>query len=152
MGLNIADLRISSPSFGDREPMPDRFTKSHDNDQPELEISGVPDGTRELAVICHDPDAPMPFGFTHWTLYGIPPDTTRIPENGADFRAGPNDFGETGYGGPQPPPGHGAHAYYFSVYALDTTVEGEPEREDFLHRYGDNILEQNRVVGLYETS
>jgi len=152
MGLNIADLRISSPAFGSREPIPDRFTKDHDNRQPALHIHGVPAGSRELAIVCHDPDAPMPFGFTHWTLYGIPPDTTEIPENGASFRAGPNDYGETGYGGPQPPPGHGAHTYYFWVYALDTTVEGEPDRETFLHRYGGHILEQARLVGLYENS
>jgi len=150
MGLSIGDLSIKTPAFNDRSPIPDRFTKYNDNIQPEIHISGVPEGTRELAVICHDPDAPMPFGFTHWTLYGISPSTTLIPEDAGGLRAGPNDFGETGYGGPQPPPGHGVHSYYFWVYALDTTVEGEPERDEFLRRYGDNILEQNRVVGFYE--
>ena len=145
-------MKLSSSAFASGANIPDRYTKSGADDQPELIITGVPEDARELAVICHDPDAPVARGFTHWTLYGIPPDTTEIPENGASFRAGPNDYGETGYGGPQPPPGHGAHTYYFWVYALDTTVEGEPDRETFLHRYGGHILEQARLVGLYENS
>lgn len=151
MGLNIQDLKISSPSFEDGGPLDDKHANDRDNVPPGLKITGVPDGTRELAVICHDPDAPLPFGFTHWTLYNIAPDTTDI---GADadekFSAGPNDFGATGYGGPQPPDGHGTHRYYFWVYALDTTVSGTPARKEFLEQYGENIVEQNRVVGTYE--
>ncbi|MFX0543136.1 hypothetical protein ACEWPM_015570 [Roseovarius sp. S4756] len=54
------------------------------------------------------------------------------------------------YYGPQPPEGHGKHHYYFWVYALNTTVEGTPTREEFLDKYADNIIEQNRIVGLYE--
>jgi Raf kinase inhibitor-like YbhB/YbcL family protein len=151
MGLNIRDLSISSPAFESGGRMEDRFANDKGNDQPELHIHGVPEGTKELAVICHDPDAPLPFGFTHWLLYGIPPDTAIIAENGAaSFRAGDNEFGKPGYGGPQPPQGHGPHHYYFWVYALDVQVEGTPTRNAFLERYGDHILEQNRLVGVYE--
>ena len=151
MGLNIRDLSVSSPAFGSGGQIPDRFANDKGNDQPEMRISGVPDGTVELAIICHDPDAPLPFGFTHWTLYGIPPDTRVIPENGeAGFRVGRNDFGSAGYGGPQPPGGHGPHHYYFWVFALDTVVDGEPSRNEFLETYGDHIIEQNRLVGIYE--
>ena len=151
MGLNIRDLSISSPAFESGGRMEDRFANDKGNDQPELHIDGVPEDTRELAIICHDPDAPLPFGFTHWLLYGIPPDTTVIAENGAEsFRTGNNGFGKPGYGGPQPPRGHGPHHYYFWVYALDVRVEGAPSRNEFLGRYGDHILEQNRLVGVYE--
>ena len=152
MGLNIQDLAIRSSSFDDGGRMDDRFTKEGGNDQPALEISGVPDGTVELAVICHDPDAPLPWGFTHWVLTGIPADATSIGENAGDgeHTPGPNDFGEDGYGGPMPPPGHGPHHYYFWVYALDTEVDGPVSRREFLDRYGDNIIEQNRTIGVYE--
>ena len=151
MGLNIRDLAISSPAFDPEGRIPDRFANDKGNNQPEIRITGIPEGTVELAIICHDPDAPLPFGFTHWTLYGIPADTRVIPENGAGaFRASRNEFGNVGYGGPQPPPGHGPHHYYFWVYALDTRVKGTPSRKEFLERYGGNILEQNRVVGIYE--
>ncbi|TGV86592.1 YbhB/YbcL family Raf kinase inhibitor-like protein, partial [Mesorhizobium sp. M2D.F.Ca.ET.145.01.1.1] len=33
---------------------------------------------------------------------------------------------------------------------LDTHVEGSPTREEFLQKYAGNIIEQNRIVGIYE--
>jgi Raf kinase inhibitor-like YbhB/YbcL family protein len=151
MGLNIQDLKISSTDFEPGGRLEARHANDRDNLAPTLHIEGVPDGTTELALICHDPDAPLPDGFTHWTLYGIPAETTELgPDADERFRSGPNDFGAEGYGGPQPPPGHGLHHYYFWIYALSTTVEGTPSRREFLDRYGDDILEQNRVIGTYE--
>lgn len=151
MGLNILDLEISSPDFDNTARLDDRHANDRDNTPPGLKVTGVPDGTAELAIICHDPDAPLPFGFTHWTLYGLPSDTTNVPRDADEkFKPGPNDFGSTGWGGPQPPDGHGPHHYYFWVYALDTSVSGTPSRKEFLETYGDNILEQNRVIGVYE--
>jgi Raf kinase inhibitor-like YbhB/YbcL family protein len=151
MGLNIQDLRISSTDFEAGGALDGRHANDRDNVAPRLRIEGVPAGTTELALICHDPDAPLPDGFTHWVLYGIPADTTELgPDADERFRPGSNDFGAEGYGGPQPPPGHGTHRYYFWVYALSTAVEGTPTRREFLDRYGDDIIEQNRVVGTYE--
>ncbi|MEX2504390.1 MAG: YbhB/YbcL family Raf kinase inhibitor-like protein [Egicoccus sp.] len=151
MGLNIADLKITSPDFDAGGRLEDRHANDQSNEQPTLRIEGVPSDAVELAVVCHDPDAPLPHGFTHWTLYGIPADTTELAP-GADqqFRPGPNDFGNEGYGGPQPPPGHGPHHYYFWVYALSRAVDGAPSRRDFLDSYGDAVIEQNRVIGVYE--
>jgi Raf kinase inhibitor-like YbhB/YbcL family protein len=144
-------MQLSSSAFATGTGMPERYTKTGADDQPELIITGVPEGTRELAVICHDPDAPSPSGFTHWTLYGIPPDTQQIPENGEDrFRPGPNDYDDVGWGGPQPPPGHGPHHYYFWLYALDQPVRGTPDRDTFLRDYAEHIIAQSRIVGLYE--
>lgn len=153
MGLNIADLEISSSAFGPHERIPDRHTTEGEDVSPELSWSGVPEGTRQLALICHDPDAPLPHGFTHWVLYGVPPDTSGIPEGGgSDFVEGVNDGGNQGYNGPAPPPGHGVHHYYFWLYALDTEVDDGPglTRLDLLERIGDHVIEQARVVGTYE--
>jgi len=151
MALNIQDLAVSSPEFAPLGRLEDRHANNKGNEQPALHFSGVPAEAVELAVICHDPDAPLPDGFTHWVLYGLPPSTVELPPNADDrFRPGPNDFGNAGYGGPQPPPGHGPHHYYFWVYALSRPVEGAPSRRDFLDDYRDAILEQNRVVGVYE--
>ena len=154
MGLNIKDLTVSSPAFSAGGPIPDRHAKDHGDVSPALQWNGVPDGTRQLAVICHDPDAPLPHGFTHWVVYGIPPDTQEIAEGqGGQFTEGQNDFGATGYGGPQPPPGHGPHHYYFWVYALDAPVDAGPglTRAELLDRIGERIIEQNRLVGTYES-
>nr|WP_272214181.1 hypothetical protein [Marinicella sp. W31]MDC2877466.1 hypothetical protein [Marinicella sp. W31] len=91
----------------------------------------------------------MAHGFTHWTVYAIDPKTTDLSDAQEKFRVGPNGAGDMQYYGPQPPAGHGDHHYYFWVYALDTNVEGTPTREQFLDTYADNIIEQNRIVGLY---
>ncbi|WP_420000004.1 YbhB/YbcL family Raf kinase inhibitor-like protein [Streptomyces boninensis] len=138
MPLNIKDLAVTATSFGPGERMPDRHAADRGNTAPEIEITGVPAGTAELALIMHDPDAPLPHGFTHWVVYGIDPATTKVT-------------GDKAYMGPQPPPGHGTHHYYFWVYALDTVVSGEPSREEFLTTYGPHIIEQNRLVGTFST-
>ena len=151
MGLNIQDLKISSPDFSNVGRLDDRHANDQGNEQPTLRIEGLPSDAVELAVVCHDPDAPLPDGFTHWALYGIPAEAGELAP-GADeqYRPGPNDFGATGYGGPQPPPGHGPHHYYFWVYALSRSVDGAPSRREFLDTYADAIIEQNRVIGVYE--
>lgn len=147
MPLNIKDLSINSPDITTGERIPDAYAGHHGNGGPALAVHGVPDGAVELAVIMHDPDAPLPHGFTHWVLYGLCPQEGQV--NGA--RSGPNSLGEKAYSGPQPPPGHGVHHYYFWVYALDRVVSGEPTREDFLAEYAENIIEQNRFVATYSS-
>ncbi len=120
MGLNIKDLRIGSPAFTNLEPIPKRYTSDGENISPPLEWSGLPAGTQQLALICHDPDAPLPYGFTHWTIYNIPPTVSQLAQaGGSKFTEGTNSAEQLGYTGPAPPVGHGTHHYYFWLYALD---------------------------------
>jgi Raf kinase inhibitor-like YbhB/YbcL family protein len=149
--LNVQDLRISSPDFDAGAALDDKHCAEGGSTLPRLQIRGVPDNAVELAVLCHDPDAPLANGFTHLALYGIPTTVTEIgPDNVGEFRSGPNGTGKPGFYGPQPPAGHGLHHYYFWVYALDTPVEGSPSREEFLERYAEHIIEQNRIIGTFE--
>lgn len=151
--MNTEDLTIASPAFAWGAPIPRKHATEGDNVSPALAFTGVPEGTRSLAVICHDPDAPFLHGFTHWVLYAIPPDTTAVVEGGGDqYAQGDNDFGDTGYGGPEPPPGHGPHHYYFHLYALDEEVGVAPRlgRRELLDRMEGHVLGQNRLVGTYE--
>ncbi len=153
MGLNLGDLSISSSAFGYDETIPTKYTDDGENISPPLQWSDVPEGTEELALICHDPDAPTTYGFTHWVLYGIPASTTSLDEGGGrDFTEGENDFGNHGYGGCAPPSGHGPHHYFFHLYALDASLDAEPglTREQLLERIDGHIIEQARLVGTYE--
>lgn len=153
MGMNIEDLKVISPAFDFGQPIPKRHASDGENINPELTWSGVPDGTQEIAVVCHDPDAPLPDGYTHWVVYGIPPEVTRIPEQGGnEFTEGVTESGGTGYEGPAPPPGHGPHHYYFWVYCLDQRLDAQPglSRQKLLDLMEGHIIEQNRTVGTYE--
>lgn len=150
MALFVDKLAISSPDFSALGPIPTRISADGGNDFPALDIEGAPEGTVEFAVICHDPDAPLPNGFTHLTAYGFPADTTRVDLTADGVRVGPNGIGAMAWSGPQPPFGHGQHHYYFWVFALSAPVTGTPTREEFLTTYGDSIIEQARVVGTFQ--
>jgi len=150
MAANIKDLKIESRDFKPHGQLADKHAADKDNIAPQLTVSGVPAEAVELALICHDPDAPRPRGFSHWTVYGIPTSATDLTDVSRKCRVGPNGMGKNEYFGPRPPAGHGQHHYYFWIYALDTKVDGTPSREEFLDRYKDNIIEQNRVIGTYE--
>lgn len=145
-------LAITSPDFDNLARIPDRLTADLGNEVPAIQFSGVPAGTAELAVIVHDPDAPLPNGFTHWVVYGIPADATTLDLEAEGVRGAPSGTTQTNWFGPQPPHGHGQHHYYFWVYALSESVEGEPTREDFLASYAGSVIEQARYVGTYSRS
>jgi hypothetical protein len=154
MPLNLGDLRIKSSAFASLGRIPRRNAGDGDDLSPQLEWAGAPSGTREFALVCHDPDAPLIHGFTHWVLYGIPSTTTRLPEGQkpSAFIAGVNSAGKTGYTGPYPPNGHGPHHYYFWVYALDGALglKAGLSMEQLLNAIDGHVLEQARTVGLYE--
>jgi Raf kinase inhibitor-like YbhB/YbcL family protein len=98
------------------------------NVSPELHWSGVPAGTKSLALTVYDPDAPTGSGWWHWLIFNMDPKTTSLPANAGDVStklapAGSvqsrTDFGRTGYGGPCPPAGDKPHRYIFTLFALD---------------------------------
>jgi Raf kinase inhibitor-like YbhB/YbcL family protein len=151
--IKLGTLSISSKAFEQHGKIPRQYTGEGENKSPPLEWKGVPERTRELALACFDPDAPMPNGFTHWVVYGIPPEANGIPEGGgANFVQGLNGIGKQGYLGPAPPPGHGLHHYYFWLYALGDGPELKPgmTREGLLEAISKRVTAQARLVGTYE--
>ena len=98
------------------------FGLSGDNLSPHLKIENVPEDAKSFVVICHDADAPTPSGWWHWCAFNIPSSFVEFEEGGAnspdEMIETKNDFGGFGYGGACPPPGHGDHAYNFTVYAI----------------------------------
>lgn len=148
-------LRIRSPAFGDGAPIPDEFTKGGRNISPPLDWSGAPEGTKSFVLVVEDPDAPSGT-FRHWALYDIPGDKMGLKE-GEDvskFRQGVNDFGNQGYDGPEPPPGHGVHHYHFRLAALDTArlqdVQGQAKVSAIWDKAQPHLLEEAEVVGTFE--
>jgi Raf kinase inhibitor-like YbhB/YbcL family protein len=120
---------LTSTAFKDGATIPGKHTCDGVDVSPPLAWSGTPAGTRSVALIADDPDAPGGT-WVHWVLYNLPAEVSDLPENIAKVesldlggaRQGRNDFRRPGYGGPCPPPGP-AHRYFFKLYALDTRLE-----------------------------
>lgn len=120
-----AQLIVTSETFGQDGTMP-RETAfggcGGENRAPQLAWTGAPSETRSFAITCFDPDAPTGSGYWHWLAFDIPASVTRLAAGEgapAGSTTGRNDYGESAYGGPCPPPGDGQHRYVFTVYALD---------------------------------
>lgn len=140
---------VGSSAFHDGKPVPKQFTCDGNDAPPPLKVSDPPDGTRSFAVIMDDPDAPKGT-FTHWLAYDIPASKTKLQAEGGKTLQ--NSFGREGYGGPCPPPGHGAHRYFFTVYAVDVPSLGfkGDSRKDLEHALKAHTLGTARLMGQYE--
>lgn len=157
MGFALSDMQLSSSAFSQGGAIPTRHTGEGEDVSPALSWSGAPDGAKSFAVICHDPDAPLvtgngTYGFVHWVLYNIPAGTTSLAEGDKGYTPGKNDFGNTGYGGPMPPNGHGTHNYFFWVLAMgdDSKLPAGLTLWELLQKVEPSLLAMNRLVGQYK--
>ena len=154
-GESNMDLKVTSTAFEDSGIIPAKFTADGQDISPSLAWDGVPDGTKSIAIICDDPDAPMGT-WVHWLVWNIPPEVTGLDEDTAPdaeltdgARQGTTDFGRTGYGGPAPP--SGVHRYFFKVYALDTMLDlrAGAIKPDLEKAMKGHILAQGQLMGKY---
>jgi Raf kinase inhibitor-like YbhB/YbcL family protein len=152
-------LNIRSTAFQHNEAIPSVYTCQGNDKSPPLAWSGVPAGTKSLALIVDDPDAPDPkapkMTYVHWVVYNLPASDGAIGEAAtlpSSVVQGINDWKKEGYGGPCPPIGR--HRYFFKLYALDTTLSDlgaatKPELEAAMHGH---IIEQAELIGTYAKS
>ena len=154
---------VTSSAFDDKQPIPKKYTVDGEDRSPPLSWSGVPEGTKQLALICDDPDAPRAEPWVHWVIYRLPGDLKSLPEavspselldEPAGAYQGANSWpsGQTiGYRGPAPPPGK-PHRYYFKLYALDTELDLEPglDKDALLQAMQGHILAEGRLMGTYQ--
>lgn len=123
---------------------------------PVLKWDGVPKSTKSLAIVLHDPDAPVKGGWIHWIIYNIPPSTKSIggdqylmhlPEGTIVAK---NSFGETGYGGPCPPPGK-IHNYNMTVFALNKKLDADLKNDPraLLKAIQNSAIESSTVTKKY---
>ena len=150
-------IQLTSSAFAEGAPIPEKYTCDGEDISPLLKWSNAPKGTKSLALICDDPDAPIGT-WVHWVLYDIPPAVTELPEGVPTTEALPsgakqgiNDFKRLGYGGPCPPRGS-AHRYFFTLYALDTELQLEPgaTKKDLVRAMEGHILAEGRLMGTYK--
>jgi Raf kinase inhibitor-like protein, YbhB/YbcL family len=148
--IKEGNMKLTSV-FENSSEIPSKYTCDGEDAAPELTISQTPEGTKSLALIVDDPDAPMGT-WVHWLLYNIPADTTKIdaqnlPEG---TRQGMTDFRRMGWGGPCPP--SGTHRYFFKLYALSETLELPDglKKSQLEYAIKDHIIEKAELIGLYK--
>lgn len=153
-------MELTSSHFKDQGDIPKRFTCDGEDMSPALAWSDVPAGTKSLALIVDDPDAPDPANpkmtWVHWVLYNIPATAEGLPEGVASrdlpagTREGLNDWKKTGYGGPCPP--IGKHRYFHKLYALDVVLPDlkKPTKADLEKAMKGHMLSQAELVGKYQ--
>jgi len=158
-----AEPSVTSSAFEQGEPIPKKYTGDGEDVSPPLAWSGLPAGTKQLALVCDDPDAPRPEPWVHWVIYAIPPQTAGLSEGvprterladppGAlqGKSSWPTD--NLGYRGPAPPPDHGPHRYFFKLYALDTALALKPglSKDELLKAIEGHVLAEAQLTGTYD--
>jgi Raf kinase inhibitor-like YbhB/YbcL family protein len=151
---------IYSSEFLNYSQMPTRYACEGQNISPALGWTNLPRGTKSLALVLEDPDAPDPAApsmtWVHWILYNIPPFSTGVPEGAAPENlpvgtlSGLNDWRYVGYGGPCPP--IGCHRYFHRLFALDIMLPDlhGPDKTKLKRALQGHILAQSELVGLYQ--
>ena len=156
----MGTLEIRSVAFPDHAPLPVPYTADGDGLSPPLQWSGLPDGTRSVALIVEDADAPTPQPLVHAIVVELLPRDTALAQgalpspdhDGLGIKVGKNSFLEAKWLPPDPPPGHGVHRYAFQVFALSAAVEFSetPGREEVLDVLRDKAIASGLLIGTYE--
>lgn len=141
-------LTVTSPAFEANGTIPSKYTCDGEDMNPAIRIDNIPAGTKSIAFVMDDPDAPMGT-WDHWVFWDMAP-AGSIGEN-TEPKAiqGKNSWGRNSYGGPCPP--SGSHRYFFKAYALDTVLnlnEDAGKRQLEKAMVG-HILDQGELVGRY---
>ncbi len=149
-------FNLESSAFQDGGEIPKKFTCEGADVSPPLTWGEPPAGTKSLALITDDPDAPAGT-WVHWVMYDLEPQARHLQEGVAKSetvsgtgRQGLNDFGKTGYGGPCPPPGK-PHRYYFKLYAVDTmlNLKARVKKRDVEQAMKGHILAEAQLMGKF---
>jgi Raf kinase inhibitor-like YbhB/YbcL family protein len=153
-------LILTSPAFADHAAIPSQYTCEGADISPPLAWSQAPAGTKSLALIIDDPDAPDPrapkMTWVHWVIVNLPAAARGLPEGAAERGMPPgavqglNDWKRAGYGGPCPP--IGSHRYFHKLYALDTVLTGleRPTKAQLLSAMQGHVLAEAELIGTYQ--
>jgi hypothetical protein len=153
---------VESPTMSTGQMMPRDYSPDGRNVSPPLTWRGLPEGTRQLAVICQDHGAGNPPPWVHWIIYNIPGSATGLPEGipfdesrpmpaGLEGAAqGANGWGLPMYRGPAPP-GTSLHHYHFQVFALDAELDLPPglTRDELLEAIDGHVIGQGSMTPHY---
>jgi Raf kinase inhibitor-like YbhB/YbcL family protein len=149
---------VTSPAFKNGDYIPSKYTGHGEDISIPLEFNNIILTGKSIAIIMDDPDAPTAVPFVHWLIWNIPTSITKILENIPDDSEiaslggaiqGENDFGNIGYGGPNPP--SGTHTYRIKVYVLDCLIDLKrgSSKESLENAMKGHILQSDLLEGKF---
>jgi len=150
-------FQLTITAFQNGGVIPTKFSCDGSDISPGLAWTEPPSGTKSIALIVDDPDAPAGT-WVHWVLYDLPGDERKLEEGVAKnpqfpsgARQGRNDFGKIGYNGPCPPKGS-PHRYLFKLYALDrkTNLKSGASKVELERAMKGHTLAKAEVVGRFQ--
>jgi Raf kinase inhibitor-like YbhB/YbcL family protein len=165
-------LELTSPAFThegeipalytcdgeDRSAAPALYTRDEEDRSPALNWSGLPAGTRSLALIMAESDSPASarMACVHWILYDLPSHSTGLTDGArpqdlpTGSRPGLNDWKHVRYDGPCSPIER--RRYLFELYALDAALPDLncPTRAQLQRAMQGHVLGQVGLAGTYQ--
>ena len=152
-------LTLTSSAFKPGDKIPSKYTCEGADVSPPLAFGGVPEGTKSLAFLIDDPDAPDPKApkrvWAHWLIYNLPPDSQGLPEDASRTGlpkgtvTGLSDRKQAAYHGPCPPIGR--HRYFHRLYALDITLPPKAlTKAELEAEIKGHILAQAELMATYQ--
>lgn len=151
MVLVLKPMSFFSPDFVSKTRMTRCHSKEGGNLSPALCWQDLPEGTRRVALFCHDPattlvDSLGPHGRVHWLMYNIPAEQRMIARGCTDFSFGMNSYDRLAWDGPESPT-----VVYFWLLALDNDEPLPPglRLPELLGRVQSRALGMTRLMGLF---
>ena len=160
----IAKITLTTSAFANGRAIPKKYTADGDDSSPPLNWTGLPNGTKELVLICDDPDVAKPEPWVHWVVYNMTSDNVNLSEGfppveqvqspGGFILQGQNSFARNniGYRGPDPPPGSGPHHYHFKLYALSGALrlKQKATKDEIEAAMEGRVIGFGELIGTYE--
>src|ERR1700760_4056103 len=145
--------RLATKNAGNNKSNPNCVGK---NVSPALSWSGVPEGTKSLALMMFDPEGRPPGGVSHWVAYGIPPTVTGFAEGEVSktsdkYVGGTSTQKLPSYSGPCTPAG-APHHYTFTLIATDldpTALKPGLTREELIKELQGHAKSATGLIGLF---
>lgn len=152
-------LTVTSPSFQEGDWIPRKHSARDEDISPCLDLHGIAENAKSLAVTFDDASHPIFPNYNHWVIWNIPVQTV-IPEG---IPHGPvvkdledavqgKAYGKNRYRGPKPP-FKAVHTYVFTVYILDCKIELPPEskKSDLLEKMQGHIIQEGILSGKFQS-
>jgi Raf kinase inhibitor-like YbhB/YbcL family protein len=154
-----APLTVQSSAFSDGGAIPRENTCDGTGAPPPLSWSALPPGTRSVAVVVEDTDAPGGT-YAHFAAFNLPPTQSSLPtaaiaavgQPGSAVASARNSAGTSGFAPICPPSGR--HRYRFIVTALDAplAVPRNAPVSAVENAMEGHVLARGVLVGTYQRS